>query len=734
MQRALREGWHIVEFARPGERKGLPVGFLPMAVGHRFERGVMMLHRPDEPDAAFDLAVVEHDGGRGNLNGGAARSCVDQQLALAICEMGQRIFEQDRPITALLRDGQQPRLRARRRMRVDGIAICDDEALRSQRLQANVIDAAGDGALHFGVEQLLEGGEEDALKLDRQRQQAVQECGDRRQFVLDPVGVHQLQAGGGLEAFERAALDLAAHGQEIELAQRVARVGAFEIVLGTEQALSAGLALPARDRAQRVEPPGDGRKEALLGLHVGRDRPEQRRLRLIGAVGAAEALNGGVGLPSGFEQVVDPQALVPGRQVRVIAAPGAAGVGKDEDALGVIHEGGGFGEIGGWRTVLDGKAVALSDDAARAPGHLGHHVRPKALHDLVERAGHGRQRGEPLDQFIAAGDGLAAFDGLAIAEDGARREIALGVGEGLVELHREGMGEVIQHVFARRDVDANVVPFVGRDFREAALHQGFAGGNDLNDGGVALVEIALDGADQRRRLHRGQQMTEEPLLGRFKGRAGGGLGLPVQRALGAGDVGGFHRRVEMVVNDRERPGVGVIDAALLAGERMLDQFVFDAVVGERARSVEAERTQIARQHFHSGDAAVFDGLDEFGACGEGEILAAPEPEPLRVSEIVDGRRPRRRDIDDAGVGQRMLQAQAGAPLLRRGDITAFALAAAGVLHGMAFVEDDDPVEALCIPCLGRAAPRLLAQPFDDLPDARNLLSPIVGAQRGVGCK
>jgi hypothetical protein len=43
-------------------------------------------------------------------------------------------------------------------------------------------------------------------------------------------------------------------------------------------------------------------------------------------------------------------------------------------------------------------------------------------------------------------------------------------------------------------------------------------------------QIALDGADQGGRLHRGQQMAEEALLGGFEGRARGGLGLAVQRA------------------------------------------------------------------------------------------------------------------------------------------------------------------------------------------------------------
>jgi len=46
-------------------------------------------------------------------------------------------------------------------------------------------------------------------------------------------------------------------------------------------------------------------------------------------------------------------------------------------------------------------------------------------------------------------------------------------------------------------------------------------------------------------------MPEEALLGAFKGRTGGGFGLPVQRSLAARDVGGFHGRVQVPVNHGE---------------------------------------------------------------------------------------------------------------------------------------------------------------------------------------
>jgi hypothetical protein len=42
-------------------------------------------------------------------------------------------------------------------------------------------------------------GEEDALKLGGERQEAAQERGDQRQLVLDAVVIHQFQAGGGPE-------------------------------------------------------------------------------------------------------------------------------------------------------------------------------------------------------------------------------------------------------------------------------------------------------------------------------------------------------------------------------------------------------------------------------------------------------------------------------------------------------------------------------------------------------
>src|SRR5882672_6573338 len=349
----------------------------------------------------------------------------------------------------------------------------------------------------------------------------------------------------------------------IELTQRVAGVVAFEIVLGPEQALAAGLAPATRNRAQRVEPTGDGREKAPFRLYVCRDGAKQGRLRLVGAVGATQALNGGVRLPARLDQIMHTQATVPGRQFGVVAAAGPASVRENEDALDVIHERRGLGEVRRASSVINRQPIILTDNAARATGNLGDHVRAEPLNDLVERTRHGWQRGEFFDQSVTARNGFTAFDRLAVTVDGPRTEIALGIRERLVELHREGMGEIVEHVLARGDVDLDVAPILGLNLREPTLHESLAGRDDLDHGGVARAEIVLDRADQRGRLHRGQEVAEEALLGALEGGTRGGLGLRVERTGLAGDIRRPHGRIKVVVDDRERAGIGVVDADLV---------------------------------------------------------------------------------------------------------------------------------------------------------------------------
>ena len=119
---------------------------------------------------------------------------------------------------------------------------------------------------------------------------------------------------------------------------------------------------------------------------------------------------------------------------------------------------------------------------------------PKRCTIWSSAPGTGGKRGELLDQPVAALDGLAALHRLAVAVDRPRGQVAVAVGEGLEELRREAVRQIVEDILARRDVDLNVAPFLGRDLGKPPLHQRLAGRDDLHDGGMAGLEIALDRA------------------------------------------------------------------------------------------------------------------------------------------------------------------------------------------------------------------------------------------------
>ena len=75
----------------------------------------------------------------------------------------------------------------------------------------------------------------------------------------------------------------------------------------------------------------------------------------------------------------------------------------------------------------------------------------------------------------------------------------------------------------------------------------------------------------------------------------------------------------------------------------------------------------------------------------------------------------------------MLQAQAGAALLRGNHLAALALAAGRVLHGVALVEHDHAVETRCV--LGAG---LATEPGEDLVEAGGLALALGRAQGGIG--
>ena len=206
--------------------------------------------------------------------------------------------------------------------------------------------------------------------------------------------MRELEPGGLLEVGEGPALDVTAPEGDVELPERRLGVGALQVVAGPEErgvaAAHGGLrvALAARDGAEAVQPPRDGGDEAALALHVGGYGAEQRSRGLVRAVGAAQPLDRLVGPPAGLQQVVDAALGVGAAQIGVVAAPDAAGHAEHQDALGVVHECGGLGEVGrgGARTQREALASGVRDlqHPARAAGDLGHGVVAEAVDDLIQ--------------------------------------------------------------------------------------------------------------------------------------------------------------------------------------------------------------------------------------------------------------------------------------------------------------------------------------------------------------
>src|SRR3546814_7197242 len=96
-------------------------------------------------------------------------------------------------------------------------------------------------------------------------------------------------------------------------------------------------------------------------------------------------------------------------------------------------------------------------------------------------------------------------------------------------------------------------------------------------------------------------MIEEALFGGFESTARRRFGLGVERARRAGDVGGLHRCVEIIMDDLEGPGIGVVDAGLSGRQPMFEHFIFDAVERQRPGRIEAKRLQVARSEEHTSE-------------------------------------------------------------------------------------------------------------------------------------
>ena len=311
---------------------------------------------------------------------------------------------------------------------------------------------------------------------------------------------------------------------------------------------------------------------------------------------------------------------------------------------------------------------------ARASGDFGDVVVAEAVDDLVEGRLHRGKRAEPLDEGVPLRHRFLAEHRVAVGvEHGPRHDVAVVVGEGLLQLHREGVGQEIQHILPRRQVDGEVVPFGGGDLGDAPLHQRLAGGDELHHRRPPRFEVRLDGADQRGALHRGQQVPEEALLGALEGRERGGLGVLVEGRVPVDDAGRLQGVLDIGVDDLEGAGIGVVDAPLLVRERVLEDVDLDPVVAERAGLVEAEGLEVARHHLHRRDPARFHGGDEVGPGLERGLARCPEAEAPCIGKPGNRGGAGGGDVEHAGVGQCVLQPEAGTALLRGPYLAALSL-------------------------------------------------------------
>ena len=259
VQRAVGEFRQRRELRFPSLGELGPVGFAPLRLRQIGDGNRGTLHRAEQADAALDRAVIHHQPRRRNLHRGPPGLCVDQQLgARLILRPLQRLGQGERPVALAAQDAEHLRFGAALRMRVDRLAAGDGEALGRDGLDAEIIGAGRNRALDAGAQQILEHLEQGVLQRDGQRQQPVEEGRDRRQVLAQSaVLVGQPQPGRGFEGLQRATFHLAAVDQHIELAQRRAAMDGFQIVVGAEQPLAAGLALPLGDRPKGIEPAGD---------------------------------------------------------------------------------------------------------------------------------------------------------------------------------------------------------------------------------------------------------------------------------------------------------------------------------------------------------------------------------------------------------------------------------------------------------------------------------------------
>ena len=168
----------------------------------------------------------------------------------------------------------------------------------------------------------------------------------------------------------------------------------------------------------------------------------------------------------------------------------------------------------------------------------------------------------------------------------------------------------------------------------------------------------------------------------------------------------------------DRPGIGIgVEVVYLArGERVFEDVIFDASVGQGPGRVDAHRLQFAGDQFHGRNAALADAGDKGTAVGKGRPFA-PQSESHGIGQIVDVGSASGRGVNHACARQTVLQFDAHNALLRTLGGAEPAFTAGNAAHGMGLVEQDQAVE-------------FRRQPFEQLLEAGLLAG--AATQRRIG--
>ncbi|WP_366651526.1 hypothetical protein, partial [Sphingomonas sp. 67-36] len=110
-----------------------------------------------------------------------------------------------------------------------------------------------------------------------------------------------------------------------------------------------------------------------------------------------------------------------------------------------------------------------------------------------------------------------------------RFEVAAVVAIGPHLLGWERPIEIVDDIFARRQIDLQIGALLGRKFAQTPVENAFGGRHQLDHHRLPLRDMRFGRGDDARQLHREEHLPEEALLGGFEPRPSRRLSARVER-------------------------------------------------------------------------------------------------------------------------------------------------------------------------------------------------------------